>query len=183
VVIGLGTLFLGKDGNFIVLPFWLFLGAAQWIYIAPLAMLLKRLGRTGIAKGLWISGLLVVLLNGAYWAGLGVFTILYGIESRAVQKFAREHPITHREVSGTVVALDEKRIEVQTAEGLVSIGLGAATHYIQSNGPFGNTQMDPTNVRVGSTVVVDASSFNGGPLYAEYVSMNLPEPADVPSPH
>ena len=47
----LGTLLLGKDGNFIVLPFWLLLGAAQWIYIAPLAMLLKRLDRTGIAKG------------------------------------------------------------------------------------------------------------------------------------
>jgi hypothetical protein len=180
---GLGTLLLGKDGNFIVLPFWLFLGAAQWIYMAPLAMLLKRLGRTGIAKGLWVGGLLVLLLNGVYWAGLGVYMILYGIESRAVQKFAREHPITHREVSGTIVALDKERIEVQTAEGLVSIGLGAATHYIQSNGPFGNTQMDPSNVKVGSTVVVEASSFDGGPLYANYVSMNLPEPAASPSPH
>jgi hypothetical protein len=182
VVIGLGSAFLGHEGQLIVLPFLLFLGLAQWVYLAPLAVLLKRLGRTGVAKGFWIGGLLVALLDGLYWGGLGMYMVLHGIQSREIQRFAREHPITQHDVSGTVLALDAEHIEVQTSEGVVSIGLGAATHYIQRNGPFGNTRMEPDNVKVGVSVVVEASSFDGGPLYAEYVSMDLPQPESAP-PH
>jgi hypothetical protein len=176
VVMGVGSALLGREGPLIVLPFWLFLGVAQWIYLAPAALALNRLGHAATARGVWLGAWLVVVLNVVYWAGLGVRTLFYQREVEAVKRFEQEHPITHRDVAGTIVVATASRIDVRTPEGILSVELRPTTHYIQTNGPFGNTKATPDIVKVGAAVVVDAVSFDGGPLYADYVSMEVPEP-------
>ena len=173
---GVGSALLGRESPLVVLPFWLFLGVAQWIYIAPAALVLKRLGHRATARGVWLGAGLVVVLNVVYWAGLGVRTLLYQREVEAVKRFEEEHPIRHRDVAGTIEAATASRIDVRTPAGIVSVELRPTTHYIQTNGPFGNTKTTPAIVKVGAAVVVDAASFDGGPLYADYVSMEVPEP-------
>jgi hypothetical protein len=182
LLIGYGTTFLGQEGGLIVLPFWVFLGVFEWIYLAPLALLLRRLRFVAASKGVWLGGVLVILMTGLYWGGLGVMSLVYWRQAQVARQFAKEHPLIDHEVSGTIVAADAKHIEVQTSEGVVSVGLGSATHYIRTNGPFGNTKAAPDIVKVGAPVVIKATSFDNGPLYADYVEMEVPEPATTPSP-
>jgi hypothetical protein len=182
LVIGFGTAFGGREGNLIALPFLVFLGVFQWIYLAPVALLLRRLRFLAASKGVWFGGFLVLLLTGLYWGGLAAMSLVYHRQAEVARQFEREHPLVQREVTGTIVAADANRLDVQTAEGVVSIGLVATTHYIRTNGPFGNVAATRDIVRIGAPVRVQASSFDGGPLYAEYVNMEVPEPAGTPSP-
>ncbi len=39
-------------------------GLTQWLYLAPALIWCRRTGRTRTAKGLWITGAVIVLLNG-----------------------------------------------------------------------------------------------------------------------
>ena len=117
----------------------------------------------------------MVLLTAFYWVGLGVMALVHHRQTQEVREFARKHPLTHHEVKGTVVAADATRLDVQTTDGVVSIGLAATTHYIRTNGRFGNEAATRAIVRVGAPVRVQASSFDGGPLYADYVNMEVPD--------
>jgi hypothetical protein len=182
VIMGLGTAFGGRDGSLIVLPFWVFLGVTQWLYLAPVALVLKRLRFSAASKGVWLGGAVMVLLTMLYWGGLGVMGLIYHQKAAVAQRFAREHPIVSRDVAGTIVAVDPGRIDVQTSEGIVSIELRSTTHYIRTNGPFGNVATTPDLVKLGAAVVVEASSFDGGPLYADYVKGEITETGESPGP-
>jgi hypothetical protein len=179
LLIGLGAGFLGQEGSLIVLPFWVFLGLFEWIYLVPVALLLKRLRFQGATKGVWFGGSVAVLLTVLYWTGLGVMGLVYHQKAQEAQEFARKHPLVHHEVTGTIVAADDTRLDVKTDEGVVSIGLAATTHYIRTNGQFGNEAATRAIVRVGSPVRVQATSFDGGPLYADYVNMEVPDTAST----
>jgi hypothetical protein len=180
LLIGLGAGFLGQEGSLIVLPFWVFIGLFQWIYLVPVALLLRRLRFQGATKGVWVGGVVGVLLTALYWAGLAAMGVVYHQQAEEAQEFARKHPLVHRDVTGTIVAADDTRLDVQTAEGVVSIGLASTTHYIRTNGRFGNEAATRAIVKVGSPVRVEASSFDGGPLYADYVDMEVPDTPPTP---
>ena len=180
MVIGGGR--FGGEGSLLVLPFWLFLGVAQWVYLAPFGLVLGRLRIVGARKGVWFGGLLVVLLNALYWAGMGVATIVYRQKAAEVQSFAAAHPITHRKLTGSVAAIDAKRIDVQMAENTVSVALQSTTTYLRDGGPKVRERVTRDAVRVGAAVVVEASSYAGGPLDADYVTLTPAEPAESPTP-
>jgi hypothetical protein len=180
--IALGTRYLGREGGLLVLPFWSFLGILQWLYLAPLALLLRRLRLIPASKGVWFAGSCGVLLTALYWSGLAAMSLAYQRQAEEVRREQREHPIAHREVTGTIVAADAKRLDVQTAEGVVSLALVSTTHYIRTDRRQGNRAATRDIVRVGASVLVKASSFDGGPLYADYVNLEAPEPEGTPTP-
>lgn len=176
-VIAAGAGLLGREGGLLVLPFWGFLGIVQWAYVAPLALAFGRLGLAGARKGAWFGGVLVVLLNGLYWVGMGVATVVYRQQAAEVQRFAAAHPVARRELAGTVAVVDARHLEMQTSGGLVSVALRSTTIYLKEGGPEGRGRAAKEDVRVGATVVVEASSYAGDPLIADYVTVTGGSPA------
>ena len=170
-VMAVGTSLGGRDGYLIALPFWLFLGVFQWVYLAPIALVLGRLRFAGARKGVWAGGLVVLALNVLYWAGMGTAALVYQQKAAEVKRFADAHPITRRQLAGTVAAIDAGHIEVRSADGVVSVELRSTTYYLRRDPTLGNLKTPFDSVRVGRTVTVDASSYDGGPLYAEYVTL------------
>jgi len=180
-VIALGTSLGGREGYLLALPFWFFLGAFQWVYLAPLALVLGRLRFVGARRGVWVGGVIVLSLNLFYWVCLGVAGLVYQQKAAEVKRYADSHPITHRELVGTVAAIDAKHIAVATTEGVVSVGLQSTTYYLRRDPTLGNMKTPSETVRVGPAVTVDASSYDGGLLYAEYVTLTG-ETNSLPSP-
>jgi hypothetical protein len=171
-VMALGTSLGGRDGYLIALPFWFFLGVFQWAYLAPVALVLGRLSFAGAKKGVWAGGLAVLALNALYWAGMGIATIAYERKAAEVKRFSEAHPIAHRRLVGTLAAIDARHVEVATPEGLVSVELRSTTYYLRRDPALGNAKAPVEDFRAGLRVSVDATSYDGGPLYAEYVTIS-----------
>lgn len=66
---------LGPSGTYAIPGFWLVLGLAQWVYMAPAALGARALGWPGVAKGLWIGGALVTLIQGLCWGAIGLLSL------------------------------------------------------------------------------------------------------------
>lgn len=181
VVAMLGAAFAGKDGALIAIPFSFLLWLVQWLYLVPLARLFRRAGSNALAKGLLLGGWLLVALCGVAVVVYGAMYSANRTESERVRRYQQEHPIVNRELRGTIVAADAQHIEVETADGVVSVGLQGSTHYVRP-GPYGNQATTIDIAKVGAAVSIDAYSMDGGPLYASYVRLAPPESAPSPSP-
>ncbi len=174
VVAGLGSLVLaGRDGYLIVLLFWAVLGVVQWIYIVPLAMLARRFGQNGLAKGLWIGACVVALTNLAYWLGLGYLGLQNRAEAKRIQKVEHEHPIEHLDVHGTIVTANAGHVEVKTADGIVSLTIGPYTEFIRLKTNGGYEIATPAIVEVGAEVFIDGSRSKDVPASASILRVKM----------
>jgi len=173
-VAGLGSLVLaGSDGYLIVLLFWAVLGVVQWIYIVPLAMLARRFGQNALAKGLWIGGCVVALTNLAYWLSLGYLGQRNRAEVKQIQELEQEHPIEYLDVRGTIVAADAGHVEVKTADGMVSLTIGAYTQFIRLKTNGGYEIATPAIVEVGAEVLINGSRSKDVPASASILRVKM----------
>ena len=170
-------------GAVIGILFLYVVGLVQWIYLWPLISLSKRSGHPGIAKGLRFGGLAVLGLNVLGWAAFGIVYLNEKSKGQQLERSNRDHPYVVRDVVGTLVAADPKHVEVDTPQGRVWVGLQDSTHYVQLDGPYGHRARTRDDiVKVGVAVEIHAGSYDGGPLYASYVSRKLGENAPSPAP-
>src|SRR4029453_17548013 len=76
ILIGIiGSAFDRNEGALIALPFLVLIGLTQWLYLGPVAWLLRRRGSTAAAKGVVIGGSVVTLASGLCFGGFAVLSL------------------------------------------------------------------------------------------------------------
>lgn len=159
-----GSLIVGREGSLLVLPFIAFIGVTQWIYIAPVAWLLRRAGSTAIAKGLVIAGALGTLASTLCYGGMGLRSLQYAAETRRIQQEQREHPTDFISTDGVVTAVDDTHFEFKREDGtLVSLQTWPGLDYVflKANGGYEKKTRDI--LKPGVRVSVDYSQERGKP--------------------
>jgi hypothetical protein len=165
VVVAIAGASIGRhEGALIILPFLLFIGAAQWIYLAPVAWLLRRRGSTAMAKGVVIAGGLVMLASGLCYGGMGVLTLQKADEARRIQQMARDHPLDFTSANGVVTVVDDAHFEFRRDDGtMVSLQTWKGLEYVflKKNGGYEMRTRDI--LKPGVRVAVDYSQERGKP--------------------
>ena len=120
IVVGIiGTLIDRQEGALLVLPFLVFIGVTQWIYLAPVAWLLKRSGSPAVAKGVVIGGGLLTLACSLCYGGFALVSLQNVAEVRRIQQYDREHPRDYISTDGVVSFVDDTHFEFRRDDGTV----------------------------------------------------------------
>ncbi len=100
-----------RDGALIVLPFLAFIGLSEWVYLAPVAWLLRRRGKIVAAKGVVMAGMAIAVANVLFYGAVGLRSWQYQAESRRIQEYERAHPSDYISTNGIVTVVDDKHFE------------------------------------------------------------------------
>jgi hypothetical protein len=175
VVAILGGMFLGNEGSYLALLFLALIPVTQWIYLAPFAWLLGRRGSAAIAKGIWLSGSLVVLLVALCWGGMGLRGLMDRAQFERSQEFARQNPMELVKVRGIVTEINFTHIEVRQEDGTpVSMTRHASTEYIWLKADGGYEKRTDEIVKPGVRVICDTWKTPNNPLSASMVRVLEP---------
>lgn len=164
VVIAIIGASIARDGALLVLPFLMFVGITQWIYIGPAAWLLRRRGSTAMAKGVAIAGALVTLASTLCYGGMGLLSLQNRAEVQRIQQADREHPRDYISTDGVVTAVDDKYFEFRREDGtVVSLETWQGMDYIflKANGGYEKRTRDM--LKPGVRVSVEYSQERGKP--------------------
>lgn len=155
-----------RDGAMLVFGFWVFLGIAQWAYLLPAGLLARRAGWPGVARGIWIGGVLGVLLFAACWA--------VNLAGPMRERLSGNTPANTRYSGhrGEVVDADAGHVTVRFPGGKTeSYALTPETGY-SYQGPAYRQQASPAGpgrLTPGAPVEVDWALRNGRKLALDVV--------------
>jgi hypothetical protein len=169
-----------SEGALVVLFFWAAIGIAQWVYMLPAALIARRAGWTGVAKGLWIGGALGTLLTALCWGGMGVSALLGSLASRVPSASV---PVTSSsvDVQGSVVSVTPESVVVKQADGSeVTVTLWSGLEYIRLETNGGYLKTTQAALVPGARVSIDANRGPAG-VAASLVRV-LDEGRAMPSP-
>ena len=162
-IIAVGTAIDRNEGALLALPFLMSIGLSQWIYIGPFAWLLRR-RRTGIAKGLVISGGLVTFASTLCYGGMGLMSLQNASETRRIQQEERDHPHDYISAKGVVTSVDDSHFEFRHDDGsVVSLRTFEGLDYVllKKDGGYENRTRDI--LKPGVRVSVEYSQDRGKP--------------------
>jgi hypothetical protein len=162
-IMAIGTAIDRNEGALLVLPFLVSIGLSQWIYIGPIAWLLRR-RRTGMAKGLVISGGLVTFASTLCYGGMGLMSLQNASETRRIQQEERDHPHDYISAEGVLTAVDDSHFEFRRDDGtLVSLRTFQGLDYVflKRDGGYENRTRDI--LKPGVRVSVEYSQERGKP--------------------
>jgi hypothetical protein len=164
VVAIIGTAINQRDGPLMLaLPFLMFVGLAQWIYVAPIAWFIRRWS-PAMAKGVVIGGGLLMLLNTLCYGGMAVLGLQNAAQTRQIQQEALAHPMDFISADGIVTVVDDKHFEFRREDGTeVSLLTWEGLDYIflKKNGGYEKRTRDM--LKPGVRVSVDYSQERGKP--------------------
>ena len=165
IAIGIvGSLIQRNEGSLLVLPFIAFVGVTQWIYILPVAWLMRRRGRTAMAKGLVISGGLVMLASTLCYGGMGLMSLQNAAETERIRQQEREHPRDYVSVDGVVTVVDDTHFEFRRDDGtVVSLLTWPGLDYVFLKKDGGYEKRTRDMLKPGVRVSVDYSQERGKP--------------------
>ena len=162
-IMAIGTAIDRNEGALLVLPFLVSIGLSQWVYIGPIAWLLRR-RRTGMAKGLVISGGLVTFGSTLCYGGMGLMSLQNASETRRIQQEERDHPHDYISAEGVLTAVDDSHFEFRRDDGtLVSLRTFQGLDYVflKKDGGYENRTRDI--LKPGVRVSVEYSQERGKP--------------------
>ena len=166
LVIGIiGGAIAPPDGALLVLPFLAFIGIAEWIYLGPIAWLLRRRGSTATAKGVVIGGSLVTLASAICYGGIGLMSLQYAAESRRIQQNEREHPHDYISTVGVVTLVDHMHFEFRRDDDgtVVSLRTWEGLDYVFLKAHGGYEKRTRDMLKPGVRVSVEYSQERGKP--------------------
>lgn len=167
IVIGIiGTMINRQEGALVlVLPFIALAGLTQWIYLGPVAWLLKRRGSIAMAKGVVIAGGLLTLATGMCYGGIALFSLQQAAETRRIQQYDRDHPTDYIHVNGLVTLVDDTHFEFKREDDgtVVSLQTWDGLDYIFLKKDGGYEKMTRDILKVGVRVSVEYSQERGKP--------------------
>jgi hypothetical protein len=165
IVVGIiGTAIDRREGALLVLPFIAFVGLTQWLYIGPVAWLLRRRGSTAVAKGLMISGGLVTLGTGLCYGGMGVIGLRNAADTRRIQQYQRDHPTDYIHATGVVTVVDDTHFEFRREDGtVISLRTWQGLDYIFLKKDGGYEKRTRDMLKPGVRVSVEYSQERGKP--------------------
>ena len=162
-IIAVGTAIDRNEGALLALPFLVSIGLSQWIYIGPFAWLLRR-RRTGMAKGLVISGGLLTFASTLCYGGMGLMSLQNASETRRIQQEERDHPHDYISAKGVVTSVDDSHFEFRRDDGsVVSLRTFEGLDYVflKRDGGYENRTRDI--LKPGVRVSVEYSQERGKP--------------------
>ena len=162
-IIAIGTAIDRNEGALLALPFLVSIGLSQWIYIGPFAWLLRR-RRTGMAKGLVISGGLLTFASTLCYGGMGLMSLQNASETRRIQQEERDHPHDYISAKGVVTSVDDSHFEFRRDDGsVVSLRTFEGLDYVflKRDGGYENRTRDI--LKPGVRVSVEYSQERGKP--------------------
>jgi hypothetical protein len=162
-IVAVGSAIDRNEGALFALSFLVSIGLSQWIYIGPFAWLLRR-RRTGIAKGLVISGGLVTFASTLCYGGMGLMSLQNASETRRIQQEERDHPRDYISAKGVVTSVDDSHFEFRHDDGsVVSLRTFEGLDYVllKKDGGYENRTRDI--LKPGVRVSVEYSQDRGKP--------------------
>jgi len=165
LVVGIvGASFAPPEGALLVLPFLAFIGIAEWIYLGPVAWLLRRRGSTATAKGVVIGGSLVTLGSAICYGGIGLMSLQNAAEVRRIQQYEREHPHDYISARGVVTVVDDTHFEFQRDDGtVVSLRTWDGLDYVFLKADGGYEKRTRDMLKPGVRISVEYSQERGKP--------------------
>jgi hypothetical protein len=162
-IIAVGTVIDRNEGALLVLPFLVSIGLSQWIYIGPIAWLLRR-RRTGMAKGLVISGGLLTFASTLCYGGMGLMWLQNASETRRIEQEARDDPRDYISAQGVVTSVDDSRFEFRRDDGsVVSLRTFDGLDYVFLKKDGGYERRTRDILKPGVRVSVEYSQERGKP--------------------
>jgi hypothetical protein len=156
---------LAREGALLFVPFLALIGLTQWIYIAPLAWWVRRIGSPAMAKGLVLGGCLVALVNTLCYGGIALVSLQDAAVTRRIQQEERDHPRDYISVNGVVTVVDDTHFEFRREDNgtVVSLKTGQGLDYIflKKDGGFERRTRDM--LKPGVRVSVEYSQERGKP--------------------
>lgn len=154
-----------RSGPLLVLPFIVLIAITQWLYIGPAAWLLRRRGSVAAAKGVIISGGLVMLLSTLCYGGMGVLSLQNAAVTRRIQQEERDHPRDYVKAQGVVTVVDDAHFEFKRdGDGtVVSLRTWPGLDYIFLKKDGGYEKRTRDILKPGVRVAVDYSHERGKP--------------------
>jgi hypothetical protein len=148
-----------RQGAYFVLPFLVFIGIAQWPYLAPFAWLLWRRGWTGTAKGVIIAGVLLLIFNGLFYVGLQLRSVQSDAEAQRIQRYERAHPTDLISANGIVLVVDANHFEFKRDDdgSVVSLQTWNGLDYVLLKKNGGYEKKTAEILKPGVRVSVDYS--------------------------
>ena len=153
------------DGALLVLPFLVLIGVTQWIYLGPVAWLLRRRGSTVMAKGVMVGGGLVTLASVLVYAA----TVLKSQQDEAylqrIRQAEREHPTDYVRADGVVTVVDDKHFEFRRDDDgtVVSLLTREGLDYVFLKKDGGYEMRTRDILKPGVRVAIDYSQERGKP--------------------
>jgi hypothetical protein len=161
----IGTAIERQEGALLVLPFLAFIGLLQWIYIGPAAWLLRRRGSTAVAKGVVISGGLLMLASTLCYGGMGLVSLQNAAETRRIQQEERDHPHDYISAKGVVTVVDDTHFEFRREDDgtVVSLQTWQSLEYVFLKKDGGYEMRTRDMLKPGVRVSVEYSQERGKP--------------------
>ena len=161
----IGTWVAGREeGALFVLPFLVLIGITQWIYIGPVAWLLRRRGSTAIAQGVVIGGGLVTLASALCYGAVGLKSLRDAAEVQRIRQEEREHPRDYISTDGVVTVVDDTHFELRRDDGtVVSLLTWEGLDYVLLKEAGGYEMRTRDILKPGVRVAVDYSQERGKP--------------------
>ena len=148
----------------LILPFLAFIGIMEWIYLGPVAWLLRRRGSTATAKGVVIGGSLVTLGSAICYGGIGLMSLQNAAEVRRIQQYEREHPHDYISARGVVTVVDDTHFEFQRDDGtVVSLRTWDGLDYVFLKADGGYEKRTRDMLKPGVRISVEYSQERGKP--------------------
>lgn len=166
IVIGIiGASIDPQEGALIVLPFIVFVGITQWIYLAPVAWFLKRRGSMAMMKGVIITGGLATLGTGLCYGGIGLYSLQQNAEVKRIQQYERDHPHDYISAKGVVTLVDDKHFEFKRDDDgtVVSLQTWDGLDYIFLKKDGGSEKRTREILKPGVRVSVEYEQERGQP--------------------
>src|SRR5262245_57096824 len=177
----IGGALYGREGPLLVLPFMAFIGVTQWIYVGPVAWLLRRRGSAAAAKGVMIAGGLGTLLSTLCYGGMGLLSLQNAAEDRRIQQYARDHPHDYISTNGVVTVVDDTHFEFRREDGtVVSLRTWPGLDYIFLKKDGGYEKRTRDMLKPGVRVSVEYSQERGKPPDSASIVRVYEEGAHVP---
>jgi len=162
-IIAVGTAIDRNEGALLALPFLVSIGLSQWIYIGPIAWLLRR-RQTGMAKGLVISGGLLTFASTLCYGGMGLMWLQNASETQRIEQEARDHPRDYISAQGVVTSVDDSHFEFRRDDGsMVSLRTFEGLDYVFLKRAGGYERRTRDILKPGVRVSVEYSQERGQP--------------------
>jgi hypothetical protein len=166
VVIALvGTSIDRENGAMLLLPFLVYAGFTQWIYLGPVAWWLRRHGWSAAAKGVVIAGAVVTIANVLLFGGAGLVSLQQEAEVQRILREEREHPTDLISTDGVVTVVDDTHFEFRREDDGTVVSLltweGLDYVFLRKDGGYEDVTRDI--LKPGVRVAVDYFQDRGKP--------------------